>query len=230
MNETYGSEPDGQIFKLPEPRIKTAVATVPGQDGQKMSKSYGNTIDLFGEEKETRKRVMAIVTDSTPVDSPKDPDNSTIVQLYSLVANEKDVEAMRNRFRAGGTGYGDFKKELFEKLWAYFEPMRKRREEILADPKRVDDVLARGAEKARAEAEKVMIRVRQATRAPGEELNPPSRLIWVAHSSRGAVAITSRDRELGFRVWERTGRKIASAGRRNPALPRRVRYPRKGRI
>jgi len=163
MNETYGSEPDAQIFKLPEPRIKTAVATVPGQDGQKMSKSYGNTIDLFGEEKETRKRVMAIVTDSTPVDSPKDPDNSTIVQLYSLVANEKDVEAMRERFRAGGTGYGDFKKELFEKLWTYFEPMRKRREEILADPKRVDDVLARGAEKARAEAEKVMIRVRQAT-------------------------------------------------------------------
>lgn len=163
MNETYGTEPDGQIFKLPEPRIKTAVETVPGLDGQKMSKSYNNTIDLFGLEKETRKRVMSIVTDSTPVESPKDPKNSTILQLYSLVANDSDVKTMRDKFVAGGTGYGDFKKELFEKLWHYFEPMRKRREEILKDPGYVDDVLKRGAEKARAEAEKVMTRVRKAT-------------------------------------------------------------------
>ncbi len=162
MNETYGSEPDGQIFKLPEARIKTAVETVPGLDGQKMSKSYENTIDLFGPEKETRKRVMSIVTDSTPVESPKEPKNSTILQLYSLVASDSDVKTMRDKFVAGGTGYGDFKKQLFEKLWSYFEPMRKRREEILADPKYVDDVLARGAEKAGAEAEKVMARVRQA--------------------------------------------------------------------
>ncbi len=157
MNETYG-----EIFKLPEPRIKRAVETVPGLDGQKMSKSYNNTVDLFGTEKEIRKRIMGLVTDSTPVEAPKDPAKSLIVQLYSLVANESEMEEMRERFRAGGTGYGDFKKQLFEKLWSYFEPMRKRREEVLADPKYVDDILARGAETARAEAEKVMIRVRKA--------------------------------------------------------------------
>jgi tryptophanyl-tRNA synthetase len=158
MNETYG-----EIFKLPEPRIKAAAETVPGLDGQKMSKSYNNTIDLFGAEKETRKRVMGIVTDSTPVESPKDPKNSTVLQLYSLVASANEVKTMRDKFVAGGTGYGDFKKELSERVWSYFEPMRKRREEILADPKYVDDVLDRGADKARAEAEKVMARVRKAT-------------------------------------------------------------------
>src|SRR3954463_4204715 len=117
FNETFGSEPDGQIFKLPEPQIQAATETVPGVDGQKMSKSYGNTIDIFGEEKDTRKRVMGIVTDSTPVESPKDPARSTIVQLYSLVASTAELDEMRERFKKGGAGYGDFKKQLFEKLW-----------------------------------------------------------------------------------------------------------------
>jgi tryptophanyl-tRNA synthetase len=158
MNETFG-----EIFKLPEARIKAATATVPGLDGQKMSKSYGNTIDLFGDEKEARKRVMGIVTDSTPVDSPKDPAKSVIFELYSLMANEAELKTMRGRFTGGGTGYGDFKKDLFEKLWTYFAPMRKRREEILADKGYVDRVLQRGAEKANAAADKVMARVRKAT-------------------------------------------------------------------
>src|SRR5881275_2211872 len=109
INESYGSEPDRPIFKLPEPRIQPETETVPGIDGQKMSKSYGNTIDLFADEKETRKRVMSIVTDSKPVDAPKDPDRSTIVQLYSLVASKEEVEEMREQFRKGGCGYGDFK-------------------------------------------------------------------------------------------------------------------------
>jgi tryptophanyl-tRNA synthetase len=162
MNEQYGSEPDGQIFKLPEARIKEATETVPGVDGQKMSKSYGNTIDIFGAEKETRKRVMSIVTDSKPVEAPKEPLMSTIFQLYSLMAPESDVEQMRTKFLQGGTGYGDFKKQLFETLWAYFEPMRKRREEILKDTDYVDTVLARGAERANQAADKVMARVRSA--------------------------------------------------------------------
>ena len=162
MNEQYGSGPDGQIFKLPEARIRATTETVPGVDGQKMSKSYGNTIDIFGEEKEMRKRVMSIVTDSKPVEAPKDAANSTIFHLYSLVAAKNEVEEMRESFQRGGTGYGDFKKRLFEKLWNYFEPMRKRREEILADPDYVDGVLRRGATRANEEAGKVMKRVRAA--------------------------------------------------------------------
>jgi len=162
FNETFESEPDGQIFKLPEPQIQAATETVPGIDGQKMSKSYGNTIDIFGEEKETRKRVMSIVTDSKPVEAPKDPATSTIFQLYSLVAAPNELSEMRDKFQKGGTGYGDFKKQLFGKLWEYFEPMRKRREEILKDPGYIDAVLQRGATRANAEADKVMNRVRAA--------------------------------------------------------------------
>jgi tryptophanyl-tRNA synthetase len=163
MNETFGqSEPDGRIFKLPEPRIQAATETVPGIDGQKMSKSYGNNIDIFGDEKDTRKRVMSIITDSTRVDAPKDPTNSTIFKLYSLVASKDEIVAMRERFLKGGTGYGEFKKQLFERLWEYFAPMRKRREEILSDKSYIDDILARGAKRANEIANPVMERVREA--------------------------------------------------------------------
>ncbi len=162
INETFGqSEPDGQIFKLPEPRIQAATEVVPGIDGQKMSKSYGNNIDIFGDEKEMRKRVMSIVTDSTPVEAPKDASRSTIFQLYSLVASKSEIAGMRERFQKGGTGYGNFKKELFEKLWEYFTPMRERREEILADKSYIDNVLARGAKRANEIADQVMTRVRK---------------------------------------------------------------------
>ena len=157
INETYGT-----VFKLPEPRIDAATETVPGIDGQKMSKSYGNTIDIFGEEKETRKRVMSIVTDSKPVEAPKDPAISTIFQLFSLFGSTDEVAEMREKFRRGGTGYGDFKKQLFEKLWQYFSPMRNRRDELLADKLYVDDVLVRGAQRANEIANDVMTRVRVA--------------------------------------------------------------------
>ena len=157
INETYG-----EIFKLPEPRIQAATEVVPGIDGQKMSKSYHNNIDIFGDETETRKRVMSIVTDSTPVEAPKDPERSTIVQLYSLFGSKNEIAEMRERFRKGGTGYGDFKKQLFETLWEYFAPMRKRREEILADKSYIDNVLTRGAKRANEVADQVMQRVRGA--------------------------------------------------------------------
>ena len=157
VNETFG-----QVFKLPEPRINPDTQVVPGLDGQKMSKSYGNNIDIFGDEKETRKRVMSIVTDSTPVEAPKDPERSTIIQLYSLFASKDELADMRERFKKGGSGYGDFKKELFEKLWEYFSPMRKRREEILRDKSYIDKVLARGAKRANEIADQVMERVRAA--------------------------------------------------------------------
>jgi tryptophanyl-tRNA synthetase len=173
INETYGAElaagrvrpsggPDRSVFKLPEPRIQTATEVVPGIDGQKMSKSYSNNIDIFGDEEETRKRVMSIVTDSAPVEAPKDPARSTIFQLYSLFASKEETEEMRDRFQKGGTGYGDFKKELFEKLWDYFAPMRKRREEILADKSYIDNVLSHGAKRANEIADQVMQRVRAA--------------------------------------------------------------------
>jgi len=157
MNETFGN-----VFKLPEPRIHAATETVPGLDGLKMSKSYGNTIDIFADEKEMRKRVMSIVTDSKPVEAPKDHATSTIFQLYSLFASKNEIAEMRERFQKGGTGYGDFKKQLFEKLWEYFSPMRKRREKILADKLFVDSVLGRGARRANEVAEDVMTRVRSA--------------------------------------------------------------------
>src|SRR2546423_5100399 len=162
FNETFGSEPDVQIFKLPEPQIQAATETVPGIDGQKMSKSYGNTIDIFGDEKETRKRVMSIVTDSQPVEAPKDPASSTIFQLYSLVAQPNELSQMRDTFQKGGTGYGDFKKQLFGKLWEYFGPMRKRRGGILQEPGYNDSVPQRRATRANQEAGKVMKRVREA--------------------------------------------------------------------
>jgi len=100
MNEQFG-----QVFKLPEARINPETQVVPGLDGQKMSKSYGNNIDIFGDEKETKKCVMSIVTDSTPVEAPKDPTTSTIFQLYSLFASKDEIASMRERFKKGGTGY-----------------------------------------------------------------------------------------------------------------------------
>ncbi len=157
FNDTFGGG-----LKLPEPYIRTATEVVPGIDGQKMSKSYGNNIDIFGDEKETRKRVMSIVTDSTPVEAPKDPSRSTIFQLYSLFASKNEIADMRERFQKGGTGYGDFKKQFFEKLWEYFSPMRKRREQILADKAYIDNVLGRGAKRANEVADVVMKRVRDA--------------------------------------------------------------------
>jgi len=162
INESFGSGADRPVFKLPEPRIQPATETVPGIDGQKMSKSYGNTIDIFGEEKETRKRVMSIVTDSTSVEAPKDPARSTIIQLYSLFASKSELEEMHERFRKGGSGYGDFKKQLFDKLWEYFAPMRKRRQDILGDKNYIDNILTRGADRANSVADQVMARVRDA--------------------------------------------------------------------
>ncbi|PZR98635.1 MAG: tyrosine--tRNA ligase [Candidatus Nephthysia bennettiae] len=133
-----------------------------GLDGRKMSKSYGNTIDIFSDEKEMRKRVMNIVTDSAAVDAPKNPETSTIIQLYSLFVTQEEVEEVRAQFRKGGIGYGDFKKQLFEKLWEFFAPMRTRREEILRDKNYIDEVLRRGAERANKIAAPVMERVRAA--------------------------------------------------------------------
>lgn len=157
FNETYG-----ETLKLPEPSIQERTAVVPGLDGEKMSKSYGNTIGMFEEEKPLRKKIMGLITDSTPVEEPKSTENSTILGLYKLVASPADYDQMVADFRAGGFGYGDFKKRLFGAVWEYFTPMRQRRAEILADPGFVDAVLKDSAEKANAIANGVMARVRKA--------------------------------------------------------------------
>jgi tryptophanyl-tRNA synthetase len=157
MNEIYG-----EIFKLPEASIRGDTAVVPGLDGAKMSKSYHNTIEIFAPEKVLRKKIMGIKTDSTPVEAPKPVEDSVILALHKLVASETDQLAMEEDFRAGGVGYGDFKKRLFEAVWEYFAPYRARRAELEADPGHVERVLAEGAEKASAVAESVMRRVREA--------------------------------------------------------------------
>ena len=158
FNRTFG-----ETFTIPEPSILPGVETIRGLDGQKMSKSHHNTIELFAEEKTLRKKVMSIVTDSTPVEAPKDPADSAIVDLFRLFASENDVKEMEQRFRAGGIGYGEFKKELFEAIWSYFEPMRRRRKELESDPGYVEGVLASGAELANALARETVRKVRQAT-------------------------------------------------------------------
>jgi len=152
----------GEIFKIPAERIREEVAVVLGLDGQKMSKSYGNTIELFGPEKETRKKFMRIVTDSKGVEDAKEPDTCSIFALYKLFATAAQREDLAARYRAGGLAYGYAKQELYELFMEQFAQFRKRREEILADPGYVDKVLREGGDKARASAEAMMAKVRQA--------------------------------------------------------------------
>lgn len=159
FNDRYGAD----LLVVPEPRIREAAATVPGLDGRKMSKSYENTIEIFEEtEKKLRKKIMRIVTDSTPVEDPKDPTDSYLVQLYALFATPEQVAEMEASFRAGGEGYGYYKQILFESIRDYFAPMREKREALLKDPGYVNDVLAEGARKARTTAQEVIDRVRSA--------------------------------------------------------------------
>jgi tryptophanyl-tRNA synthetase len=159
FNQQYG-----ETFTVPEPSIREDVAVVPGIDGQKMSKSYNNHIEIFGAEKETRARVMRIVTDSKPLEAPKDPATCNVFALYRLFAAPAEQDALAGRYRAGGFGYGEAKKLLFETFWSAFEPFRRRRAELERDPGYVDGVLRRGAERARAEADQTL---RVARRAMG---------------------------------------------------------------
>ncbi|MBL8017413.1 MAG: tryptophan--tRNA ligase [Ignavibacteria bacterium] len=145
FNRTYGN-----VFKLPEPYIPEEVAVVIGTDGQKMSKSYGNTIEIFASDKALKKQVMGIVTDSTPVEAPKDPD--TIYKLYSYFATEDEKKTLLERYQAGGMGYGDAKKLLLEKIIETFKPFREERERLKNDLAYVKDILKKGAEKARETA------------------------------------------------------------------------------
>jgi tryptophanyl-tRNA synthetase len=152
----------GEVFTIPEPSIRDEVAVIPGIDGQKMSKSYDNHIELFGGKKATRKRVMQIVTDSTPLEDPKDPEGCNVVALYKLFASDNELAAMADNYRAGNYGYGDAKKKLLEAMTAYFEPFRTKREELQDNLDYVESVLSKGAEKARAAAGETLSAARKA--------------------------------------------------------------------
>ena len=152
----------GDIFVIPEPDIRSNVAVVPGVDGQKMSKSYDNTIPIFASKKATRKTIMSIVTDCKELEEPKDPKNCNVVALFKLFADKSQLKAMKDNYRAGNYGYGHAKQELFELMWEYFEPMRRRRDELVENLDYVWDIINKGGEKASIEAEKTMIKVRKA--------------------------------------------------------------------
>lgn len=154
----------GETFVIPEPRIKGDVAKVPGTDGEKMSKSYGNTIEIFGAQKPIRKRIMSLQMDSRGVDEPKpDADKNIAIQLLKLVAPADVAKETEDKLRAGGFGYGDLKKCLFEHYWNYFEEPRKKREELANNLDYVNQVLKDGAEKARAVATEVLQRAKKAS-------------------------------------------------------------------
>ncbi|MBU4276578.1 MAG: tryptophan--tRNA ligase [Proteobacteria bacterium] len=150
----------GETFTVPEPWIEEDTAVIPGIDGQKMSKSYGNTLEIFAPEKYLKKKVMKIVTDSTPVEDPKDPAKCNVFALVSLFMDEQEKAALAERYRAGGMGYGEVKKELFSRMWEYFAPYRAKREELAGNLDYVRDVMAKGADKTRAVAVETLDLVR----------------------------------------------------------------------
>ncbi len=152
----------GEVFTIPEPFIRDSVAVVPGIDGQKMSKSYDNTLEIFGEPGPLKKRVMKIQTDCKELEDPKDPDTCNVFALYNLFATDEEAVDLAMRYRAGNFGYGTAKKELLAKINEHFAPMREKREELEKNMDFVDEVLRKGAEKARAETQKTLQAARKA--------------------------------------------------------------------
>ncbi len=153
----------GEIFKLPEPEIKEEVAIVPGTDGQKMSKSYGNTIDLFAPENALKKQVMGIVTDSTPVEDPKDPDKCNVFNIYKLLASPEETKDVENKYRQGGFGYGEAKKLLLEKILSHFAKSREKYENLMGKKDFITQILEEGAKKAKSIAISTLDEVKEKT-------------------------------------------------------------------
>ncbi len=152
----------GDILTVPESLIREEVAVVPGTDGQKMSKSYGNTIEIFGDEKEINKKIMAIITDSKTLEDPKDPDKCPVFAIYCLFAEEKEISAMREKYLSGGYGYGHAKKELANVFNEHFLQFRRKRADLQQDMQYVESVLNKGAIKASEIAENTMKKIREA--------------------------------------------------------------------
>ncbi|MDB4413209.1 tryptophan--tRNA ligase [Pirellulaceae bacterium] len=152
----------GEVFVLPEPKVLESAAKVPGTDGEKMSKSYDNTIEIFEEPGKLKKKVMRISTDSRPMEDAKEPDTDPIYQLFSLFAADEQREQMATLYRTGGFGYGEVKKQLLEVASDYFADARQRRTELAADMEYVRDILAAGAAKARKKSGEVLLRAQEA--------------------------------------------------------------------
>lgn len=152
----------GETFVLPNAKVLDNTAKVPGTDGEKMSKSYGNIIELFMPPKKLRKKIMSIKTDSTPVEDPKDPENCAVFTLYKLFANEDQQAALAERYRAGGMGYGEAKQSLYEAAMEYFGEARDRRADLEQRPDDVEQILREGANRARAKAGEVLERAKTA--------------------------------------------------------------------
>ena len=152
----------GEVFTVPEEHIIESVAVVPGTDGRKMSKSYGNTIEIFEPEASVRKKVMKIVTDSTPVEEPKDPEKCTVFALLKLVACPEELAEWERRYRDGGMGYGEAKKRLADLIVEYFQPYRRKRTELENNLDAVDAMLREGAERARAVGSQTVVAARNA--------------------------------------------------------------------
>jgi tryptophanyl-tRNA synthetase len=151
----------GETFVVPESKIEEQVMTVPGTDGQKMSKSYGNIIDIFLSDKELRKQILSIVTDSTPLEEPKDPDNDNVYAIYSLIASDEEKESMRKKYRAGNYGYGHAKQELYELILKRYAKQREAFNFYMSNVDELDKKLEQGEAKARAIARQVLDRVRK---------------------------------------------------------------------
>ena len=150
----------GNTFKMPEPKILEMDHTVPGLDGKKMSKSYGNTLKIFDKESNIKKNIMGIVTDSKGVNESKDPDSCTIFKIYSLFLNGEEIKDLRKRYINGSVGYGNLKKELFERFMEYYKEARKIRESLEKDRGYVENILNKGKEKAKRIAQQKIERVR----------------------------------------------------------------------
>lgn len=164
LAQRFNQDFQSEVFKIPAYRLAPEAAVLPGIDGEKMSKSYGNGIDPFMDEKPLRKRIMTIKTDSLGVDDPKDPESNTIFQIYRAIAGKDDPRtlALADRFRSPGMGYGHAKQALFELIMDHFGPARARRVELMAHPEAVDEVLAKGARAAREKAAATVARARKA--------------------------------------------------------------------
>ncbi|MEJ2110936.1 MAG: tryptophan--tRNA ligase [Acidobacteriota bacterium] len=162
----YFNNSYGELFTIPEPFIPESVATIPGRDGRKMSKSYNNAIEMFAPEKEVRRQIYSIVTDSAAVEEPKDPEKSVLYSVLKLFADAETQQEWADRFRNGGLGYGEVKKEIFSLFMDTFGPARRKREQLENQPEYLDEILHNGVERAREIARPLVQQARDAVGIP----------------------------------------------------------------